>query len=104
MRTRLAIARPYYPGGPVVSDTEFVSDTFSDLPAATRKDVRHQTPVSDTSLGSRTLAVDGDDQRNDQDRDDVRDLDHRVDRGARGVLVRIADGVAGDRRGMRLRP
>src|SRR3954469_15687437 len=46
------------------------------------------------------LAVDRDEQRADQDRDDVRDLDHRVDRGTRGVLVRVADGVAGDRRGM----
>ena len=40
------------------------------------------------------------DQRNDQDRDDVRDLDHRVDRGPGGVLERVADGVAGDRRGV----
>src|SRR5690606_3804633 len=36
-------------------------------------------------------------QRNDQQRDDVDDLDQRVDRRARGVLVRVADGVAGDR-------
>src|SRR5829696_8941453 len=48
------------------------------------------------------LAVDRDEERDDQDRDDVRDLDHRVDRGAGGVLVGVADGVAGDRRGMRL--
>jgi hypothetical protein len=38
--------------------------------------------------------------RDDQDRDDVDDLDHRIDRGAGGVLIRIADGVAGDRRGV----
>src|SRR5690242_2608475 len=44
-----------------------------------------------------------DDQRDDQDRHDVRDLDHRVDRGARRVLVRVADRVAGDRCGVRLR-
>src|SRR3954452_23983047 len=36
-------------------------------------------------------------ERDDQDRDDVRDLDHRVDRGPGGVLVGIADGVARDR-------
>ena len=34
--------------------------------------------------------------RDDQDRDDVCDLDHRVDRRPGGVLVGIADGVAGD--------
>ena len=33
--------------------------------------------------------------REQQQRDDVGDLDHRVDRGTRGVLVGIADGVAG---------
>src|SRR6478609_7666160 len=37
------------------------------------------------------LAVDRGDQRDDQDRDDVRDLDHRVDRRAGSVLVRVAD-------------
>src|SRR5712691_1975901 len=41
-------------------------------------------------------AVDRNEQRDDQDRDDVRDLDHRVDRRAGGVLVRVADGVPGD--------
>ena len=50
-------------------------------------------PVRGQSLS----AVNRDEQRNDQDRDDVRDLDHRVDRGAGGVLVGIADRVAGDR-------
>src|SRR5919198_2445644 len=48
-------------------------------------------------------AVDRDDQGDDQDRDDVRDLDHRVDRRARGVLVRIPDRIAGDGRRVRLR-
>ena len=52
---------------------------------------------------SRRLAVDRGDQRDDQDRDDVRDLDHRVDRGAGRVLVGVADGVARDRRGVGLR-
>jgi predicted transcriptional regulator of viral defense system len=37
------------------------------------------------------------DDRDDQNRDDVRHLDHRVDRRARRVLVGIADGVAGHR-------
>src|SRR5438105_2761705 len=52
---------------------------------------------------SGVLAVDRDDERDDQNRDDVGDLDHRVDRGAGRVLVRVADGVAGDRRGVGLR-
>src|SRR4051794_1522674 len=43
------------------------------------------------------------DDRDDQDRDDVRDLDHRVDRGAGGVLERIAHRVARDRGGVGLR-
>ena len=39
------------------------------------------------------------DQEADQEqRDDVEDLDHRVDRGARRVFVGIADGVAGNGR------
>ena len=33
-------------------------------------------------------------QRHHQQRDDVDDLDERIDRGAGGVLVAIADGVA----------
>jgi hypothetical protein len=37
-------------------------------------------------------------QRHQQQRHDVDDLDQRVDGRARGVLVRIADGVAGHRR------
>ena len=48
--------------------------------------------------GSGMLAVNRGDQRDDQDRDDVRDLDHRVDRRAGGVLVGVTDRVAGDRR------
>src|SRR6476646_8865868 len=39
--------------------------------------------------------------RDDQNRDDVRDLDHRVDRRAGRVLVGIADRVAGHRRFVR---
>src|SRR5215831_14686005 len=45
----------------------------------------------------RELAVDRDQDRDEQDRDDVRDLDHRVDRRAGRVLVRIADRVTGNR-------
>ncbi len=36
--------------------------------------------------------------REQQQRHDISDLDHRVDRGARRVLVRIADRIAGDGR------
>src|SRR5919106_345756 len=43
------------------------------------------------------------DDGNDQQGDDVGDLDHRVDRRPGGVLVGVADRVAGDRRGMGLR-
>src|ERR1043166_7461993 len=39
--------------------------------------------------------------RNDQNRKNVDDLDHRIDRWARGIFVRIADGVAGNCRLMR---
>src|SRR5204863_5948977 len=34
--------------------------------------------------------------RDDQDRDDVHDFDHGIDRRAGGILVRVAHGVAGD--------
>src|SRR3954466_4247229 len=43
-----------------------------------------------------------DQERDDQDRDDVRDLDHRVDRRPGGVLVGVADGIARDRGRVRL--
>ena len=39
-----------------------------------------------------------DQERDDQQRDDVDDLDHRVEGRAGGVLVRVADRVAGDGR------
>src|ERR1022692_2798573 len=54
------------------------------------------------SLDPRRSAVDRNDERDDQDRHDVRDLDHRVDRRPGGVLVGIADGVAGDGGGVSL--
>src|SRR4051794_8175852 len=47
-------------------------------------------------------AVNRDDEGDDQDRDDVGDFDHRIDRRARRVLVGVTDGVARDRRGVRL--
>ena len=68
--------------------------------------VRGQTPAMSAQGASRvdagSLAVDRDDQRDDQDRDDVGDLDHRVDRRAGGVLVGVADRVARDRGGVGL--
>src|SRR5437764_796393 len=61
-----------------------------------------ERPVPGTAFGGARylarspLTVYRDQHGNDQDRDDVRDLDHRVDRRAGGVLVRIADRVACD--------
>src|SRR6188768_2044366 len=49
------------------------------------------------------LAVNRGDDRDDQDGDDVGDLEHRVDRGASGVLVGIAHRVARDGGRMGLR-
>src|SRR5437870_9892877 len=42
--------------------------------------------------------------RNDQDRDDIDDFDHRIDGRSRGILVGIADGITGDRCRVRERP
>src|SRR5947209_8227667 len=61
-----------------------------------------ERPVPGTAFGGTRylprspLTVYRDQHGNDQDRDDVRDLDHRVDRRAGGVLVRVADRVARD--------
>src|SRR6267143_2936 len=41
--------------------------------------------------------------RDDQDRDDVHDFDHRIDCGSGGIFVGIADGIAGYRSGVRER-
>src|SRR5581483_1557637 len=41
--------------------------------------------------------------RNNEDRDNIRDLDHRINCRARGVFVRIAHGIARDRRLVRKR-
>ncbi len=46
----------------------------------------------------------GDDRRQDQQRHEVHHLDERVERWPGGVLERVADGVADDRRLVRLRP
>src|SRR5439155_20273303 len=35
--------------------------------------------------------------RNDQDRDDIDDFDHRIDGRSRGILVGVVDGITGDR-------
>ena len=43
-----------------------------------------------------------DDRRGDEHRDEVHDLEQRVDRRAGGVLERVTDGVADDRRLVRL--
>ena len=51
--------------------------------------------------GALVAAARGEDGEKEK-RDDVDDLDQRVDRGARGVLVGIADRVAGDRRLVRV--
>jgi len=42
--------------------------------------------------------------RNDQDRDDVRHLNHRVDGGSGSILVWVADRIAGYRRLVSGRP
>src|SRR5207253_63653 len=42
--------------------------------------------------------------RNDQDRDDIDDFDHRIDGRSRGIFVGIADGITGDRCRVRERP
>src|SRR4029077_4643057 len=51
------------------------------------------------SAYSRTLK----ENRDDQDRENVDDLDHRIDRRAGGIFVRIADGVTGNCRLVRER-
>src|SRR5690606_37172209 len=58
-------------------------------------------PVTMTTLpftSIRSASVQDAHQGNQKQRHDVDDLDQRVHRGAGGVLVRIADRVAGDRR------
>src|SRR5260370_5814600 len=42
--------------------------------------------------------------RNDQDRDDIDDFDHRIDGRSRGIFVGIANGITGDRCRVRERP
>src|SRR3954469_13884977 len=66
--------------------TELMTPTGSTRALTRRTVLRTQSSdlVATSSRPGRSLslAVNADDQRNDQDRDDVRDLDHRVDRGA----------------------
>src|SRR5688572_12006196 len=62
------------------------------------KDARRPPPVAlreRNRAGQKAAALNH--QGHHQQRDDVDDLDERVDRGAGGVFVRIADRVAGDR-------
>src|SRR5213079_840532 len=88
--------RPLEPAGSVPSGCR------GDPPAAeTALSAAGGVPSEGARGGNRVpptrSAVNRDDERDDQDRDDIGDLDHRVDRRAGRVLVGIADRVAGDR-------
>src|SRR5438128_2191536 len=83
---------------------------FSMRPSSTTSRRQNQAGVSLSSRhsayprGERPVKAEGsDDERHDQQRHDVDDLDHRVDGGTRRVLVRVADRVAGDGSLVRLR-
>src|SRR5438309_4446524 len=76
---------------------------FSMRPSSTESRRQNQAGVSLSSRysayprGERRVKAEGsDDERHDQQRHDVDDLDHRVDGGTRRILVRVADRVAGD--------
>src|SRR3989442_11982616 len=76
---------------------------FSMRPPSTESRRQNQAGVSLSSRhsayprGERPVKAEGsDDERHDQQRHDVDDLDHRVDGGTPRVLVRVADRVAGD--------
>src|SRR5438876_4325847 len=76
---------------------------FSIRPSFTKPRRQNQAGVSLSSHYSaypraeRPVKAGGsDDERDDQQRDDVDDLDHRVDGGTRRILARVADRVAGD--------
>src|SRR5947209_6626238 len=76
---------------------------FSMRPSFTKPRRQNQAGVSLSSHYSaypraeRPVKAGGsDDERHDQQRDDVDDLDHRVDGGTRRILARVADRVAGD--------
>src|SRR5690606_4979535 len=56
--------------------------------------VTKKSPLRATFFDRRRLALG--EHRDDEKRGDVENLDHRVDGRASGVLVRVADGVAGD--------
>src|SRR5439155_3194819 len=80
------------PSGRVIRRRQ-LARIFPQLVAAVSADRRTAPPAGDYSSpwarqARRTaLAVNRNEQRHDQDRDDGGDLDHRVDRGAGGVLV-----------------
>ena len=66
-------------------------------------DQHHQGDAGDgvagaAGLGPHGAPAEGDDGRQDQQADQVHDLDQRVEGRAGGVLERVADGVADDRR------
>src|SRR5437870_9955487 len=76
---------------------------FSMRPPSTESRRQNQVGVSLSSRHSaylraerRVKAEGSDDERHDQQRHDVDDLDHRVDGGTRRILARVADRVAGD--------
>src|SRR5581483_9010797 len=62
------------------------------------------TPTTDARRNGLPASVGGPaaEHGEQQQRDDIGDLDHRVDRRAGGILVGIADGVPGDRRLVRV--
>src|SRR3989442_12201041 len=76
---------------------------FSMRPSFTKPRRQNQAGVSLSSQQSaysrleRPVKAGGsDDERHDQQRHDVDDLDHRVDGGTRRILARVADRIAGD--------
>src|SRR5262245_55557270 len=52
--------------------------------------------VSGETIGSLSLSLK--ENRDDQNRENIDDLDHRIDRRTGGVFVRVTDGVPGNRR------
>src|SRR4051794_6957539 len=89
---------------------DFVVAEFDPLEAAWVDDARcgHSKNGEDVrarlaAQGACVSAADGLEENGDnKDRDDIHDLDHRVDRRTGGVFIRIANGVAGDPRLVRL--
>src|SRR5205823_2402939 len=71
-------------------------------PRVAAPDRTQHTPREKTGQGWARPTLD--EQRHDQERDNVDDLDHRIDGGARRIFVGVADRVAGDGSPMGLRP